>query len=101
MKNCRITVVRCAQHRDLQQRYELPQQAPCNMREGMTFISVGGTLPAGLCPTAWLALQPYVLALASGATQLHGAWMKNPTTAMVSCNDGFRPVSFLIEAIDA
>ena len=26
--------------------------------------------------------------------------MKNPASAMISCNDGFRPVSFLIEALD-
>ena len=27
-------------------------------------------------------------------------WMKNPMSAMISCNDGFRPFSFYIEAID-
>jgi uncharacterized repeat protein (TIGR04076 family) len=26
--------------------------------------------------------------------------MKNKKSAMVSCNDGFRPVSFLLEALD-
>lgn len=26
--------------------------------------------------------------------------MKNPKSAMISCNDGFRPVSFLIETTD-
>ena len=26
--------------------------------------------------------------------------MKNPRSAMLSCNDGFRPVSFLVEALD-
>ena len=26
--------------------------------------------------------------------------MKNKKSAMLSCNDGFRPVSFLIEALD-
>lgn len=26
--------------------------------------------------------------------------MKNPRSAMISCNDGFRPVSFLLEALD-
>ncbi len=25
---------------------------------------------------------------------------KNPKSAMISCNDGFRPVSFLIETMD-
>ncbi len=27
-------------------------------------------------------------------------WMKNPKSAMLSCNDGFRPVSFLVETLD-
>ncbi len=27
-------------------------------------------------------------------------WMKNPMSAMISCNDGFRPFSFYIEVID-
>jgi uncharacterized repeat protein (TIGR04076 family) len=26
--------------------------------------------------------------------------MQDPGTAMISCNDGFRPVSFLIEALE-
>ena len=26
--------------------------------------------------------------------------MKNPRSAMLSCNDGFRPVTFLVEALD-
>ena len=26
--------------------------------------------------------------------------MKEPKSAMISCNDGFRPVSFLLEAMD-
>ena len=26
--------------------------------------------------------------------------MKNPRSAMLSCNDGFRPVSFLVEVLD-
>ena len=27
-------------------------------------------------------------------------WMKDPKSAMISCNDGFRPVSFLLETMD-
>ena len=27
-------------------------------------------------------------------------WMKNPKSAMISCNDGFRPVSFLLETVE-
>ena len=39
-------------------------------------------------------------ALANGAENLYDCWMKKPSSAMVSCNDGFRPVSFLVEATD-
>ncbi|MBQ5575153.1 MAG: TIGR04076 family protein, partial [Bacteroidales bacterium] len=30
----------------------------------------------------------------------YDGWMKNPQSAMISCNDGFRPVSFLVEVIE-
>ena len=30
----------------------------------------------------------------------YDGWMKNPRSALISCNDGFRPVSFLLEALD-
>ena len=29
----------------------------------------------------------------------YGGWMKNPHSALISCNDGFRPVSFLLETV--
>ena len=35
-----------------------------------------------------------------GKGYFYDNWMKNPYSAMISCNDGFRPVSFLLEAID-
>ena len=40
------------------------------------------------------------MALSHGAEGLYDGWMKNPRSAMLSCNDGFRPVSFLVEALD-
>ena len=42
----------------------------------------------------------FVMALAHGGGDFYGGWMKNKKTAMISCNDGFRPVSFLLEALD-
>ena len=30
----------------------------------------------------------------------YDGWMKNPRSAMISCNDGFRPVSFYIETVE-
>ena len=45
-------------------------------------------------------MSPFVMTLAHGGGDFYDGWMKNKTSAMVSCNDGFRPVSFLIEALD-
>ena len=41
----------------------------------------------------------FVEALARGEGNFYDGWMKNPKSAMISCNDGFRPVSFYIEVI--
>ena len=38
--------------------------------------------------------------LREGQVFIANGWMKNPRSAMISCNDGFRPVSFYIEALD-
>ena len=45
-------------------------------------------------------MSAFVLALSHGGGDFYIGWMKNPKSAMISCNDGFRPVSFLIEALD-
>ena len=42
----------------------------------------------------------FVKALAEGGGNFFDGWMKDPYSAMVSCNDGFRPVTYYIEAID-
>ena len=41
-----------------------------------------------------------VMALANGASDFYDGWMKNPHSAMLSCNDGFRPVSFYVEVVE-
>lgn len=45
-------------------------------------------------------MSAFVMALSHGAEYFYDGWMKNKKSAMISCNDGFRPVSFLIEALD-
>lgn len=100
MKRIRITVIRKACYRDLMERYENPLEHPCDLSEGQSFECDGGSCPEGLCESAWQSLSPFVMALAHGATGLYDGWMKNPASAMLSCNDGFRPVSFLVEALD-
>lgn len=100
MKKCRITVMRVVEHRDLMELYENPIQHACDMVEGQVFISNGWQKPEGLCDSAWESMSPFVMTLAHGGRNLYGGWMRDPGSAMISCNDGFRPVSFLIEALD-
>ena len=100
MKKCRLTVMKKACYPDLMERYENPIEHACDIEEGAVYIADGWKKPDGLCDSAWESLSPFVLALSHGAENLYDGWMKNPRSAMVSCNDGFRPVSFLIEALD-
>lgn len=100
MKNCRITVIRKASYPDLSEKYENPIEHTCDLQEGDCFITDGDRRPEGFCESAWQSLQPFVLALACGGENFFNGWMKDPRTAMISCNDGFRPVSFLVETID-
>lgn len=99
MKDIRITVVRKVHHRDLSERYENPIEHACDIQEGQVFISHNAQMPEGFCESAWTTLQPFVMALACGASNLYDGWMKDPCSALLSCNDGFRPVSFLLETV--
>ncbi len=100
MNKVRITVMRVACYRDLMEQYENPIQHACDMKEGQVFLADGWRKPAGFCDSAWDTLSPFVMTLAHGGENLYDGWMKNPRSAMLSCNDGFRPVSFLVEALD-
>ena len=100
MINIRITVIRIVCHTDLIAKYENPIEHACDMQEGQVFIANGWEKPEGLCDSAWETMSPFVMALAHGAENFYDGWMKNPKSAMLSCNDGFRPVSFLIETMD-
>ena len=84
----RITAIRKASYPDLMAKYENPIE-----------ISVDGQCPEGMCPSAWGSMREFVEALARGEGNFYDGWMKNPMSAMISCNDGFRPVSFYIEVI--
>ena len=101
MYDIRITVVRKAEYRDLMEKYELPMENACDVAEGRVYISRGCVKPGGFCESAWQSLYPYIFALAHGAENFYDGWMRDKKSALVSCNDGFRPVSFLLEAMDA
>lgn len=100
MPKVKITAIRKADYKDLQLRYENPIEHTCDVCEGMPWVSEGGKKPAGLCGEAWKTMREFVEVLASGGGNFYDGWMQNPHSAMISCNDGFRPVSFLLETIE-
>ena len=100
MKKIKITAVRQTVYEDLMARYENPMEHACDVQVGQVWIANGWEKPEGFCQSAWDTLSPFVLALAHGGRNFYDGWMKNPRSAMLSCNDGFRPVSFYIEALD-
>jgi uncharacterized repeat protein (TIGR04076 family) len=99
MKKVKITVMRIACYQDLIDKYENLIEHACDMKEGQVFIANGWEKPEGFCNSAWETISPFVMALSHGATNLYDGWMKDEKSAMISCNDGFRPVSFLLETL--
>ena len=99
MKTVKITVMKMVKHDDLIAKYENPIQHACDMQLGQTFYSVNGEKPDNMCDSAWESMRPFAEALARGEGNFYDGWMKNPYSAMISCNDGFRPVSFLLEVV--
>ena len=100
MKDVKITVMKMARYDDLIAEYERPLIHACDMTQGQSFVSQGGSCPKGFCESAWGVMEPFVKTLAEGGGYFYDDWMKNPHSAMISCNDGFRPVSFLLETIE-
>ena len=45
-------------------------------------------------------MRDFVESWARGEGNCYDGWMQNPMSAMISCNDGFRPFSFYIEVIE-
>ena len=105
MKDVKITVLKMTSHKDLIDKYENPtfmdiEENRCMMKEGLSFISKNALMPEGFCASAWHDLSPYVEKLASGVKQVFDNWMAKDGTAIISCNDGLRPVIFLLEVIE-
>ena len=100
MNKVKITVMKTACYKDLIEKYENPILHACDMKEGQIFIANGWEKPQDFCNSAWGSISPFVMALAHGGENFYDGWMKNKKSAMISCNDGFRPVSFLLETMD-
>ncbi len=100
MKKVKITVIRKARYDDLIEKYENPIEHACDIEEGAVYIANGWEKPDNFCESAWQTISPFVMTLSYGGENIYDGWMKNKKSAMISCNDGFRPVSFYIEALD-
>lgn len=100
MRRIKITAIRKTVYTDLIEKYENPIEHACDIAEGQVFIAEGWKKPDGFCDSAWESISPFVMTLAYGGEDIYDGWMKNKKSAMISCNDGFRPVSFLIEVIE-
>ena len=100
MKKVKITVMKTACYKDLIEKYENPIEHACDMKVGQVFIANGWEKPLSFCESAWTTVSPFVMMLSCGGEDVYDGWMKNKKSAMISCNDGFRPVSFLLETMD-
>ena len=100
MLKIKITAIKKARYDDLIAKYENPIEHACDINEGQVFYCENLQKPTGFCDSAWESVLPFVTELATGGGNFYNGWMKNPKSAMISCNDGFRPVSFYIEVCD-
>ena len=88
--------------KELAEEYGAVGLTACPMlKEGQVFYA-DYACPEGFCNEAWKAIYQYVFALSHGIEDVfyYGDWIKEKGVAIVSCNDGLRPVIFKIEATD-
>lgn len=101
MKKCKITVLKTTFDKELAEQYGSKGIGKCPMhKEGQVFYA-DYAKPKGFCDEAWKAIYQYVFALSHGSeTFYYGDWIETPGVAIVSCNDGLRPVIFKVERTD-
>lgn len=104
MKKCKITILKTTYQEELAKEYGVKDLSICPlMKEGQVFYTDYGK-PDGFCDEAWKAIYQYVFALCNGSNDWYfDDWIdtkRHPGTAIVSCNDGLRPVIIKIERID-
>lgn len=99
MKKVKITILKTTLNEELAHEYGA---IGTMMKEGDVFMA-DYAKPEGFCDEAWKAIYQYVFALAHGAGSdlfYYGDWIRKPGVAIVSCNDGLRPVIMKLEATD-
>lgn len=97
MKKCKITVVKENFDEELSKKYiSIPNFGKCpafNVGEVYYTGGVfGSEMPAGFCAEAWDAIGKTAAVFAGG-----GKYFGMSDSALMCCNDGARPVVFLLE----
>ncbi len=101
MKKVKITVLKTTLDKELAEEYGIDGLTVCPMMKAGDVFYADYAKPQGFCDEAWKAIYQYVFALAHGADKAlfyYGDWIKKPGVAIVSCNDGLRPVIMKLEA---
>jgi len=103
MTAVKITVVKRTLQSDVVEKLGGGSVKLCDVfREGQEFIG-GFTMPEGFCAWAWADISKMVVSLLAGASFDKGffeKWMKDGSSAVACCTDGFRPVIFKLERIE-
>lgn len=103
MNKVRITVLKTTFIEELAKEYGVDGLSTCPFHKPGQVFYADYAKPDGLCDEAWKAIYQYVFAMAHGAPDklwYFSDWIKVPGVAIVSCNDGIRPVIFKIEKTD-
>jgi len=104
MADVKITVAKKATHTDLIQEYVNMDRFPngfglCpRFEEGQTFTVKWPAKPESFpCDWAWADIQRAVAMIGFGANP---PWINRPGTTVICCNDGLRPVTFVVERLE-
>ena len=103
MKKVKITILKTTLDKELAAEYGIDGLTACPMMKAGDVFYADYAKPQGFCDEAWKAIYQYVFALAHGADKslfYYGDWIKKPGVAIVSCNDGLRPVIMKLEATE-
>ncbi len=88
----KLTVLKRGFEKEYADKFRNGRGAPCDrFKEGQEFtVTSQWALPAGFCEWAWADVRTYI----------HDVFATG-TTTVACCTDGFRPVSFKIERLEA
>lgn len=103
MKKVRITILKTTFDSELVKEFGMIGLGPCPLMKAGEVYYADYAKPEGFCDEAWKAIYQYVFALAHGTGEnlfYYGDWIRKPGVAIVSCNDGLRPVIMKLEATD-